>query len=253
MRDRVENKRKFFIYDRKEVGILILLGVGVSLFAFTLGVHLGKQVTPPPLVEEAAHAPMEKVETGSPALPSRTEISEQVKNVPGAVDDALDQSLRDEIVRNGLQLTTPKPLHYPDKTVTEKKQTHASVAPPAETHSAVTPPVVEKKQPLEKKADVPAAPKASSRSGSYALQVGSYPKESDAKDQLPTFSSLGLPVQIKQVVIEGKGTWYRILVGEFPSIKEADTAGRAYQADHKISEFRVVRAAVDGEKSSESR
>lgn len=241
----MENKRKFFIYDRKEVGILILLGVGVSLFAFTLGVHLGKQVTPPPVVEEAAHAPAEKVETDTPALPSRTEISEQVKNVPGAVDDALDQSLRDEIVRNGLQLATPKPLSYPDKTVTEKKQAHP--APKTETHAAVAAPANEKK-PVES-----APAKSAARGGHYALQVGSYPKESDAKDQLPSFSSLGLPIQIKQVAIEGKGTWYRILVGEFPSIKEADSAGRAYQADHKIAEYRVVKAAVDGEKSGESR
>lgn len=238
----MENKRKFFIYDRKEVGILILLGVGVSLFAFTLGVHLGKQVTPPPVVEEAAHAPTEKVDTDTPALPSRTEISEQVKNVPGAVDDALDQSLRDEIVRNGLQLSTPKPLNYPDKTVTEKKQAHAAAPVEAPKSAPAVP---------EKKTETTTKPAA--RGVHYALQVGSYPKESDAKDQLPTFSNLGLPVQIKQVEIEGKGTWYRILVGEFPSIKEADSAGKAYQADHKISDYRVVRAAVDGEKSTESR
>ena len=40
----MEQKQRFFIYDRKEMGVLLFLGVMVAIFAFTLGVHLGKKV-----------------------------------------------------------------------------------------------------------------------------------------------------------------------------------------------------------------
>ena len=154
-----------------------------------------------------------------------------MKNVPGAVDDALDQSLRDEVVRNGLQVATPKPLSYPEKTAGEKRA--QAPAQSAETEHAAAAPAHEK----------PAAHASSAGKGRYAIQLGSYPKESDAKDQLPSFESLGLPLQIRPAQIEGKGTWYRILAGDYASIKEADAAGKSLKTDQKISDYRVVRAS----------
>ena len=138
----MEPKRKLFIYDRREVGILILLGVGVALFAFTLGLHLGKQVNPAgehaaePNSEAAAtgenaagegehdHAAVaptgehagEPVAGAEVAAPARSDVSKEVKNVPGAIEDTLDQTLRDEVSQTGLKVATPKPLKLPKET-----------------------------------------------------------------------------------------------------------------------------------------
>src|SRR4051794_7417644 len=101
----MSERRRLFIYDRKEVGILILLGIGVALFAFTLGVHLGKQVVPKTEVAAIVHEkPAETVEPAPPGPPNRTEVAEEVKNVPGAVNETLDESLRDEVAKTGLQV-----------------------------------------------------------------------------------------------------------------------------------------------------
>lgn len=99
-----DQKRKIFIYDRKEVGILGLLGVVVALFAFTLGVHLGKQVVPKAADTHAANESLEPVDAAKEQNPNRNEIANEVKNVPGAVDETLEQNLRDEVAKTGIQI-----------------------------------------------------------------------------------------------------------------------------------------------------
>ena len=44
----MERKKRLFIYEGKELTVLVILGSTVAAFAFTLGVHLGKRVSPKP-------------------------------------------------------------------------------------------------------------------------------------------------------------------------------------------------------------
>ena len=104
----MDSKRRLFIYDRKEVGVLILLGVGVALFAFTLGVHLGKQVVPKPTESLGEAKPIEPLNPGEVQAPNRIEVAQEVKNIPAAVDETLDQSLRDEIAKRGFVVRDEK-------------------------------------------------------------------------------------------------------------------------------------------------
>ena len=228
----VDQKRRLFIYDRKEVGILILLGVGVALFAFTLGVHLGKQVVPK-AVETAAQAkPVETLETAETQAPSRVEISQEVKNVPAAVDETLDQSLRDEIAKTGMKVDQTRPVELPTETAKESHPEVGANAPAVES-------AIEKKEKKPSHREHAATTSSGSR---YTLQVGSYPSLREAEPQLLKLNENGLRAEVREVELAGKGKWFRLFVGQFDSVKDAEKAGKSFKKERRIAEFVVVRA-----------
>jgi cell division protein FtsN len=117
----MEKKQRFFIYDRKEVGVLMLLGVMVAVFAFTLGVHLGKRVTGK--AAPAGHAtptlgvsPVAEV----PATAETEQAMVQPTAVPSAMvaasEDAVNQATHDEVTRTGIKLEDTRQLELPEKT-----------------------------------------------------------------------------------------------------------------------------------------
>jgi cell division protein FtsN len=217
----VDEKRRLFIYDRKEVGILILLGVGVALFAFTLGVHLGKQVVPKEIAAAADAKSVDPLVPADTQAPSRVEVSEEVKNIPAAVDETLDQSLRDEIAKTGMKVDQPRQVELP---------TEVGSAAPAKAPA-------EEKKPRRK-----AERTAPSSASHYTLQVGSYPSLHDAEPVLLKLNENGLRAEVREVELAGKGKWFRLFVGEFDTVKDAEKAGKSFKKERRIAEFVVVRA-----------
>jgi cell division protein FtsN len=232
----VDQKRRLFIYDRKEVGILILLGVGVALFAFTLGVHLGKQVVPQKLESAVESGATEPVAAASEQPPVRGEIAQEVKNVPAAMDETLDQSLRDEIAKTGLQLDSGRQVDLP----TEVRSAGIRKAEPA---PAVSPRSVDARP--KTAAQSSAQPSTPRVKGKYTLQVGSFPNLRDAEPELLKLNENGLRAEVREVEIAGKGKWFRLFVGQFDSVKDADQAGKTFRNERRISDFVVVRSPAD--------
>ena len=224
----MDARRKLFIYDRKEVGILILLGVGVALFAFTLGVHLGKQVVPKPVELHANDESVESLESAKHENPDRTLIDAEVKHVPGAVSEVLDQNLRDEVAKTGLTIDNPKTVTLPSQT---KKETHSAIQNPESSpetgHGA---PATKKSEPIK------------AGKGRYTLQVGSYPNLKEAEPELLKLNENGLRPVVKEVELKGKGKWYRVVVGEYASAQAAESAGNSFRKENRIEAFVVIRA-----------
>lgn len=203
-----DERRKLFIYDKKEIGVLILLGIGVALFAFTMGVHLGKQVSPKPAEMAIDHTVAPPVDPAPQGAPNRVEVSEEQKHVEGAVEENLDQSLRDEIAKTGLKVEEPKPLTLPSDT-----------------------------KPVAKKKPKPLTPTA----GAFTLQVGSYPSTDEATPELKKLKGKGLGAEVRAVEVPGKGKWFRLYVGQFPTIKDAEETGKNYKSENLIRDFVVVK------------
>ncbi len=235
----MDQKRRLFIYDRKEVGILILLGVGVALFAFTLGVHLGKQVVPKATEMAAEAKPVDPLLPAETQAPSRVEISQEVKNVPAAVDESLDQSLRDEIAKTGMKVDRARQVELPTEVHKEAKKPEVGAEP--ETAEAPIAKVEPKKKPEPKTA--PAIERvASSAASRYTLQVGSFPSLHEAEPELLKLNENGLRAEVREVELAGKGKWFRLFVGQFESVKDAEKAGKSFKKERRIAEFVVVRA-----------
>ncbi|MBI2606300.1 MAG: SPOR domain-containing protein [Deltaproteobacteria bacterium] len=211
----METKHELLVFNKKEVGIILMLLGLVALFSFTLGIKLGKRlgatkpveqaaIAVPPLTaakpkaehaaERAAEAAKEPEESASPAF-------EEDANLAAAAEEKADAALEKEI-----------------------ENTHAgagkvlSMSLPAEKLNAETKKTESPKS--EKKTEKAAA-------GKYTLQIGSYRTLKEATEQVGELKKKGLDAFYVEAQIPGKGTWYRVGVGVFANKDMAEkTAAR---------------------------
>lgn len=93
---KMPNQERFFVYGQKEVHILFCLILLLLAFAFTLGVHLGKQVG----IRKGASP------EGAVSAPSHDQ------KVEPSLRESLSQTLYDEVIRLGIKADptiTPSP------------------------------------------------------------------------------------------------------------------------------------------------
>lgn len=228
----LEGKQRLFIYDRKELVVLLLIGTLVGAFAFTLGVHLGKK-SAPFKGDASAQGDVPPVGTLQDKSPNRQELNEQAKGVPQAVDESLNQALHEEVQRVGIKLATPRPVDLPN-------------APKVDTGGATTAENTDKSHSKDqakgstKDSDQEAAAPHVSR---YSLQVGSFPSLGEAQAIRESLEARGLAPSIRSAELPGKGTWYRVFVGSYATKDEAEQLGARYQAQKFIQSFIVTQVS----------
>ena len=221
----MKEKQRIFIYDRKEMGVLILLGVMVAVFAFTLGVHLGKRVSGPKITASGTAEPT-SLTTAPDKVPDNKELAEQAHNAGQVADDTSNQSLHDEVARTGLKLDANHQVDLPKNPKSENagatsvKPTPEATPPKHETHAAT----------------------ANGRS-KFSLQVGSYHSMAEAQKRAKEIEEAGLSTKVHEAEIRGKGTWYRVFVGEFLTKSEAEKAGAHYREQKLVDSFVVAKSA----------
>lgn len=327
----MQQKQRIFIYDPKEIGVLILLGVLVAIFAFTFGVHLGKRIGPKTPVPLSGTAPT--VPTIDDQTPNILEINEQSKGVQQAIDESLDQAAHDEIARTGSKLDVPRQIDLPSKAISknngsttlnkkspsvpgvsivsklnEEKTTASatnnndkplstprgqSVSSKEQTDSvekstlqAVNSKSNLSERPVQKPAinktldnpnpgisrsesntshessgisesssqttasDLSEAKGSSDVSGPFGVQVGSHQGLFEANQQIAALEAKGLKPFLHSVQLGGRGKWYRVFVGSFPSKDRAEKAGQSYKAKHMIDSFVIskITASVNSPK-----
>lgn len=262
-------KQKFFIYDRKEMGVLLILGVMVAVFAFTLGVHLGKRVGGPVV----AHAPgdAEAVPTVPDKIPNRQELNEQSKGAQQAADESLNQALHDEVARTGIKIDTARQVQLPDKPISKEGGATTSNDAHGKEHSAVVaaaPPASASHASASHGTGVPAPSRSatepshpasaggassdvsdsvalhrSAPAGKFTLQIGSYPALDEARDQADSLEALGLRPYMRQANVKGRD-WFRLYVGGYESKEAAEKIGSRYVRQHMIDAY-IVAKRVD--------
>lgn len=233
----MEKKQRFFIYDRKEVSLLVLLGLMVAIFAFTLGVHLGKRVGPKGQIvtENRPGAPISEVHE---AVPSEKELQEKAKAKNPATDELLDQATHDEVTRTGIKLDETRQVDLPKETRSVNAGATTEVAD--EEEKSPVPAKAENSAPTHTKAQLSGA--QSRAKHRFVLQVGSYPAILVAQEKVHALEATGLKPTIHTAQVEGT-TRYRIFVGDFDTKAEAQKAGLLYQQQKKIESFIVARSA----------
>ncbi len=92
------------------------------------------------------------------------------------------------------------------------------VAPSTETAAATTPPAAKPQKPA--KAEQPPAADDSS----YMLQAGSYRRLADADRLKATLALNGLVSTIQKVSIQGRGDFYRVRLGPYPTYRAMEKA-----------------------------
>ena len=245
--NKMDQRQRFFIYDRKEMGVLILLGIMVAMFAFTLGVHLGKRALHP--TTETPTGAIRPAETIGDKVPESHDIKEQAEGVPAAADETLNSSLHDEVAKTGIHMDTPRQVDLPSTTKAKAAEAPAgpegepalatpkakhkaetlaeSIAPPGSTSESLT----ETSAPIVK-------PHAVARK--YTLQIGSFPTIEEARATSEKMEAAGIKPLIRAVQLKGKGKWYRIYLGTYDTKELADQAGLRYRAKNAIGSYIVT-------------
>jgi len=201
------------------MGVLILLGVMVAFFAFTLGVHLGKRITTGVHGEEIMADGLQ-VETSPDGIPKRAELTEQEKGVENAVDEAINKTLHEEVARTGVELDVSRQVELPIDTIAKEAG-----------KTTVDHKIANSFPPLQRPSPL----------GRFTIQIGSFSTLDEASQKVKSLDSLKLSPFIRAADLGQKGTWYRIYVGGYGSINDAEKAGRRFRTKKVIRSFIVAK------------
>jgi cell division protein FtsN len=249
--------QKLFIYQRREMVVLIALGSVIGLFMFTLGVHLGKEVTP---IEPPGDRDPKLVTSIADQIPTNQELIGPSKPTQQAVEESLDKTLHDEVAKMKLRLSPHFQTELP-----EKAKSHSAGATTLKPKSPANEDAHEKtpdqtsenkesnsEDPKRKVASVEETPKSHnseptvknhSENDPYLIQIGSFPNEQEAERKIEELKHNELQPFMKKVKVKGKGEWFRLYLGSYPTKLAAEKAGNLYIAEHKIKAFIVSKLA----------
>lgn len=208
--------------------------------------------SPPPTAQVKKKAP-EPLMTQPENLPLPTETTEsvQIENQKKELS-VTDQGNTPQPIAKGaesdsgkLAEATAANVKKPEVTKSEtmkseSKEPVASLKPPEvpvaqpepkkkEITSQVVPGPL-KSQKKTKKIDLP----ASDAKGQYSILVGSFKVEANALDLKNTLQGKGYPVTIYSIDLPGKGSWYRVIVGNYTDLQETRKVASKLKTEEKI-------------------
>ena len=140
---------------------------------------------------------------------------------------------------SGPSATTPatKPVVIPPVTtapVTATARTTATVLPPKEV--TVKPPVAAAPKPVPAAPTAPATP----NKGNLTFQVGSFNDQAQASDRAKNLKAANIDARVVAANIPGKGTWYRVQIGRFPSRDQAASYANQLRGKGAVQDFIVT-------------
>jgi len=258
MRDTHRMREKYDLsLDSRQVVSLLIGGIVVLGAVFVLGVLVGKKLAGTP---RADHAPdlltaldhksdaLERARA-APPLTFQEELTKPATTPPAAIRaPAVSAPVT---TATSASTAAPRPSPAP---ATVSAPTPAASAPaataakPGATARGAAVPVTtaattEAKAEPEKKAEpartppaesvatrstpaaahpAPKVPDATSATGAFTLQLGASPNRDDAERQASRLREKGYAPYIVTAEVPGKGTWYRVRMGSFPT-KDAAT------------------------------
>lgn len=213
------------------LSVFFVAGVGITLYIYRFGV--------PPFVAE--YLP-KKPGFELPPIVATVVERDYVIPVTYPYKKALNPA---DIPMIGIDSTSIAPVPQltvtslkTDSTVTIKKEENQGVTPvtkPVETDQKPTasnqkPPVsTEQKPPVSsQKTEQPSRGSELVKDNIfkegeiYTVQVSSWKEKSVAEKEAARLNRLGYPAYVQSALIPGRGTWYRVRVGEFKTLQEAE-------------------------------
>ena len=194
----MEDKNKLFVFEKKEVILIFLFIALICVISFTLGVRTGKQLSlkhDDYTQEDVRNIDLKSVEEENveesmgPNETSDFESSMDKTSESKNTKDMMETRLREEM---------EKLAREDIGKINEQK-------------------VAEKKPEVKKEETVAVNP----YDGKYTIQLFSHQSKEIAQDFADGFIAKGYDVIINEVVIPGKGKWYRVGIGLFDNVNSA--------------------------------
>jgi cell division septation protein DedD len=213
----MQENAKVFVFEKKEIFLLFVFVLIMSVTCFTLGVNMGKKLA------------LDK--SGVTAADVKT--VDMKSGVEEDVDKAVveDTTTPEEKAARLMEDSKAK-LNEELKQFAAGETGSTAAAVPATTKPVGTDPMPST-----------AVTSATAFTGKYTIQLGSYNTQEEAKQFAEGFTVRGYNPIINEVVIPEKGTWYRVSLGIF----ETTAAAREYikqeaslfaGQDHVITEIK---------------
>jgi len=249
MRDTHRMREKYDLsLDSRQVVSLLIGGIVVLGAVFVLGVLVGKKLAGTPHADRAPDLltaldhksdALERA-SAAPPLTFQEELTKPATPAPTAVR-APAAAAPAVVATSTPAPATPAASPAPPATWPSATKLTPAARPPPATPVADSKPAA-KTEP-EKKAEparaahvesvatrsapaaaqsVPKVPEATSSTGAFTLQLGASPNRDDAERQVSRLREKGYAPYIVSADVPGKGTWYRVRMGSFPT-KDAAT------------------------------
>lgn len=227
----MSEKPSLYVVEKKEVIILVILFVLVTVLSFTMGVKYGESVGKKAAKEQA--------------------VAEEEAGGHGA------EAIGGKLGEHSAPAATGAPAHGSPETAAHDE--HGAPAPAAgEKEKPASRDAVEKnsdeyllnalkesgieppggKTPGDAKlpADVKRA-----KSGTYVIQVGSHPTRSEAEAQVRQLSAKKVSAEILAPFKDRQGEWHRVVVGSFKTKRDAEREAAQLKNRRAILSFFVWR------------
>jgi cell division protein FtsN len=220
----MSDKPSLYVVEKKEVIILVILFVLVTVLSFTMGVKYGESVGKKSVKEQVAaeeeaggqgaEAIGGKLGDGGADAPGATSSPEVATHEERAAPSAAEKSAAREAV---------------DKNSDEYLLN-------ALKESGIEPPGGKAPGDAKLPQDVKRV-----KSGSYVIQVGSHPTRSEAESQVRQLAAKKVSAEILTPFKDRQGEWHRVVVGSFKTKREAEREAAQLKGRRAITSFFVWR------------
>ena len=169
--------------------------------------------------------------------------------IAGGATEQIAPSTKEGTDKGEKDKSSPPPQKKDDKmrftfyeTLTKKEGAgkEAQKTTKGKTEQKVTTKKVETKAPLTKTQKGKEIKEAAASQETYFVQVASFQEEATAEGLRVRLVKKGYPVQVVPVQIERMGLWYRVRMGPFATLQEAQTAQKVIASEEHMEGTKVI-------------
>lgn len=210
----MEDNNKLFVFEKKEVLLIFVFVILISITAFTLGFRAGKSVSKE---VDSDINPVSSVKSNVESLELKSDVEEDADELSKLNSDRLNN---EEVLGANLddaESGDDSSLRLDDldekfKDLAKDEDTNTNVE--TKEDDIIMPSIVEDQVPAPKK-------EARKLSGKFTIQLVARQSQDAAAEFAEPFVAAGYDIIINEVDITGKGTWYRVSIGAFNTKLEA--------------------------------
>ena len=220
----MNDKSNFYVFEKKEVLLVILFVILVSVTSFLFGLKIGSSYS-----FESSGNSMSEQELLSNEGSSKVEfvskeeemvndlVNESEKRDEKNVNKEIQESLKNKIMNE----FSDQNKKFLDQETAKEEMVQNVVKETPESKQIDNASVQDSMQAKQDEMLRETNQKSDNFTGKYTIQLGSYRTVSEAKEFAEGFKVLGYSPVINEVEISGRGNWFRVSLGVFENLAMA--------------------------------
>ena len=200
--------------ERRQMVVMVILVMAVTVASFFLGVMVGERGSVPGFSPRVEPPRLPMAQIAPPPLPSSVPAGPQkltfYDDLPKGNAAPLGSGIN--LPKGGYPYSTPPPLPPP-----------VAAAAPVAAASAQTAPVAAAPAAAPAPAPAVAVPKASA-GGGFMVQIAATKDQAEAKRMVDKLKGQGFAASTEKADLGAKGIWYRVVTGPYGDQAAADKA-----------------------------